>query len=163
MEPPKSLWSLCARLFCLMGALFVLLGTIFFIARVSANSGPAWFFVPIGAALLMAGLICLILCFLQTRRIKRLKSQGVSVTGTIQSVRRLLWINWNTTSLMNWPGQHSPWVVRCSYSYQGRIYTVQSGLSWQEPFSGPQHPVVYLDPHHPARAYVDMDTIKWLL
>ena len=73
------------------------------------------------------------------------------------------WINWNTKTFVNWPGQCSPWVVQCSYCYGGRTYTVKSLLSWIKPATDFQQPVIYLDPRNPVHAYVDMDTIKWEL
>ena len=57
-------------------------------------------------------------------------------------------------------GQCSPWVVQCSYKYQGQTYIVRSGLFWAKPSFRHQQPAIYFDPHHPTRAYVDMVAIQ---
>ena len=120
-------------------------------------------FYPIGAILLLGSIVCLARFGLQEQRRKHLKTNVISVVGKIQSVRHLVWINWNTKTFVNWPGQCSPWVVQCSYCYGGRTYTVKSLLSWIKPATDFQQPVIYLDPRNPVHAYVDMDTIKWEL
>ena len=160
MRQPQTIWSLCAFIFGLMGIFFILLGTIFYITGLPVNGGPNWFFIPIGAFLLLAGIACLTKSRLQEQRIKYLKAKGISVVGNIQSVRHLVWTNWNTKSFVNWPGQCSPWVVQCSYCYDGQTYTVKSLLLWIKPAADFQQPIIYLDPRNPAHAYVDMDTIK---
>lgn len=163
MRQPQTIWSLCAFISGLMGTIFVFLGIIFYITGVPANGAPNWFFVPIGSVLLLVSIICLMKCHLQERRIKYLRAKGISVVGNIQSARHLVLINWNTRTFVNWPGQCSPWVIQCSYCYNGRTYTVKSNLSWLKPSANFQRPVIYLDPRSPAHAYVDMDTIKWEL
>ena len=105
-------------------------------------------------------LACLTKCRLQEQRIKHLKTKGISVVGNIQSVRHLVWINWNTKTFVNRPGQCSPWVIQCSYCYGGQTYTVKSLLLWIKPSDNFQQPVIYFDPYNPAHAYMDMDTIK---
>lgn len=163
MRQPQTIWSLCAFIFGLMGIIFVFLGMLFYITDIPVNGGCNWFFIPIGAILLLGSIVCLARCGLQEQRRKHLKTNGISVVGKIQSVRHLVWINWNTKTFVNWPGQCSPWVVQCSYCYGGRTYTVKSLLSWTKPATDFQQPVIYLDPRNPVHAYVDMDTIKWEL
>ena len=163
MRPPETLWSLCAHLFGLMGALFLLLGLVFSLAGIPVRNGPSWSFLPIGGALLLAGLAAGAGAWGKARQARRLKAEGIKVTGTVQSVQHLVWINWNTSSFVNWPGKCSPWVIRCSYSYQGQTYSAKSGLAWSRPASGAQRPVLYLDPRRPSRAWVDLDTIRWEL
>lgn len=163
MQRPQTIWSLCAFISGLIGTLFVLLGTIFYIVDISVNGAPNWFFVPIGVLLLLIGIVCSIKYRLEMQRIKYLKAKGISVVGNVQSVRHLVWINWNTKTFVNWPGQCSPWVVQCSYSYSGQTYKVKSILSWLKPSADFQRPVIYFDPSNPAHAYVDVDTIKWEL
>ena len=163
MRQPQTIWSLCVFIFGLIGANFVFLGLIFYVTGIPTDGAPNWFFFPIGASLLLVSIGCLTKCRLQKRRIEYLKTEGIAVVGNIQSVRHLVWINWNTKTFANWPGQRSPWVVQCSYCYCGRTYTVKSILSWLKPSTDFQHPVIYLDPRYPAHAYVDMDTIKWEL
>ena len=131
--------------------------------RHPCECGCNWSFIPIGAILLLGSIVCLARCGLQEQRRKHLKTNGISVVGKIQSVRHLVWINWNTKTFVNWPGQCSPWFVQCSYCYGGRTYTVKSLLSWIKPATDFQQPVIYLDPRNPVHAYVDMDTIKWEL
>lgn len=164
MKLPSTLCSLCALQFGLIGAMLILFGAIFSLAGIPFKGGPSWFFLPIGAVLLLLSLGCRLLSCLQRRRIARLKAAGLQVMGEIQSVQHVIWINWkNTETFVNWPGQYSPWVVRCSYCYQGKTYTVKSDLSWLKPSSGAQRPIVYFDSRRPAHAYVDMDTIRWEL
>ena len=91
---------------------------------------------------------------------ERLKAEGVLTTGEVQSIRHLVWINWNTSTFVKRPGQCSPWVVQCSYEYQGQTYIVRSGLFWAKPSFRHQQPAIYFDPHHPTRAYVDMVAIQ---
>lgn len=163
MRPPQTIWSLCAFIFGLMGIIFIFLGAVFYITGIPVNGGPNWSFIPIGAVILLGSLACLTKCRLQERRIKYLKTKGISVVGNVQSVRHLVWINWNTKTFVNWPGQCSPWVIQCSYCYGGQTYTVKSLLSWIKPAADFQQPMIYLDPHNPAHACVDMDTIIWEL
>ena len=163
MRPPQTIWSLCAFIFGLIGANFVILGLIFYITGIPADGAPNWFFIPIGAFLFLLSVGLLIKCRFQKRRIEYLKAEGLAVVGKIQSVRHLVWINWNTRTFANWPGQRSPWVIQCSYCYGGRNYTVKSILSWLKPSTGFQRPVIYLDPRCPSHAYVDTDTIRWEL
>ena len=163
MRQPQTIWSLCAFIFGLMGIIFILLGTIFYITGVPVNGGPNWLIIPIGAFLLLGGIVCLTKSRLQEQRIKYLKAKGISAVGKIQSVRHLVWINWNTKSFVNWPGQCSPWVVQCSCCYDGQTYTVKSLLLWTKPATDFQQPIIYLDPYNPAHAYMDIDTMKWEL
>ena len=153
MRQPQTIWSLCAFIFGLMGIIFVFLGMLFYITDIPVNGGCNWFFIPIGAILLLGSVVCLARCGLQEQRRKHLKTNGISVVGKIQSVRHLVWINWNTKTFVNWPGQCSPWVVQCSYCYGGRTYTVKSLLSWIKPATDFQQPVIYLDPRNPVHAY----------
>ena len=163
MRQPQTIWSLCAVILGTMGTIFILLGTIFYISGIPVHGGPNWSFIPIGAVLLLGSIVCLVKSRLREQRVKRLKAEGISVAGKIQSVRHLVWINWNTKTFVNWPGQCSPWVIQCSYCYGGQTYTVKSLLSWIKPAADFQQPMIYLDPHNPAHACVDMDTIIWEL
>ena len=163
MRQPRTIWSLYAFIFGLMGLIFIFLGTVFYITGIPVNGGPNWFFIPIGVVILLGGLACLMKCRLQEQRIKYLKTEGISVVGNIQSVRHLVWITWNTKTFVSRPGQSSPWVVQCSYCYGGQIYTIKSLLSWIKQADDFQQPIIYIDPRNPAHAYVDMDTIKWEL
>lgn len=144
MRQPQTIWSLCAFIFGLMGIIFVFLGMLFYITDIPVNGGCNWFFIPIGAILLLGSIVCLARCGLQEQRRKHLKTNGISVVGKIQSVRHLVWINWNTKTFVNWPGQCSPWVVQCSYCYGGRTYTVKSLLSWIKPAADFQQPLFIL-------------------
>ena len=92
----------------------------------------------------------------------RLQSAGTAVPGTIVQVRRHSFIRWERESFSSWPGQGSPWSVRCTYEYGDRTYGVDSGLLWKEPAQGLQHPTVYVDPTHHKRAWVDLDTVVLL-
>ena len=126
MRQPQTIWSLCAFIFGLMGIIFVFLGMLFYITDIPVNGGCNWSFIPIGAILLLGSIVCLARCGLQEQRRKHLKTNGISVVGKIQSVRHLVWINWNTKTFVNWPGQCSPWVVQCSYCYGGLIQSKAS-------------------------------------
>ena len=160
MKPPDTISSFCAFLFGLMGALFVLLSMLFVVTGVPVNGGPTWFLLPIGIIFLLTGLGFVLKFQQQKRRIKRLKAEGVLTTGEVQSIRHLVWINWNTSTFVKRPGQCSPWVVQCSYKYQGQTSIVRSGLFWAKPSFRHQQPAIYFDPHHPTRAYVDMVAIQ---
>lgn len=98
MKPPDTISSFCAFLFGLMGALFVLLSMLFVVTGVPVNGGPTWFLLPIGIIFLLTGLGFVLKFQQQKRRIKRLKAEGVLTTGEVQSIRHLVWINWNTST-----------------------------------------------------------------
>lgn len=169
MKPPDTISSFCAFLFGLMGALFVLLSMLFVVTGVPVNGGPTWFLLPIGIIFLLTGLGFVLKFQQQKRRIKRLKAEGVLTTGEVQSIRHLVWINWNTSTFVKRPGQCSPWVVQCSYEYQGQTYIVRNGLFWAKPSFRPQQPAIYFDPQsnarlrghgrHPARS---MNGTQWI-
>ena len=53
MRQPQTVWSLCAFIFGLMGIIFVFLGMLFYITDIPVNGGCNWFFIPIGAILLL--------------------------------------------------------------------------------------------------------------
>ena len=53
MRQPQTIWSLCAFIFGLMGIIFVFLGMLFYITDIPVNGGYNWFFIPIGAILLL--------------------------------------------------------------------------------------------------------------
>ena len=163
MRPPDSISALCAMTFGLLGAAFVVIGTLYGCLGVSIRrAASSWAFLPIGLACLLLCLVCALAVRRRRRREGRLRSAGVAVPGTIVQVRRHIFIRWERESFSNWPGQGSPWSVRCTYEYGGRTYGVDSGLLWKEPAPGLQHPTVYVDPTHPKRAWVDLDTIVLL-
>ena len=103
MKPPDTISSFCAFLFGLMGALFVLLSMLFVVTGVPVNGGPTWFLLPIGIIFLLTGLGFVLKFQQQKRRIKRLKAEGVLTTGEVQSIRHLVWINWNTSTFVKRP------------------------------------------------------------
>ena len=109
----------------------------------------------LSALLILAALVAGCLVFF--------RAEGVAVPGEILSVDRLAWINWNTSTLWNWPGVHSPWRLRCAYRYGGERYQVKSDLLWREPVRSGWRPTVYLDPGNPRRAVVDLDTVPLTL
>lgn len=78
------------------------------------------------------------------------------------SVEKRVWITWNTRSFTNIPGENSPWVVRCSYLWNDKLYTVTSPLVWTQP-APIQYPVIYVDPKHPRRSCIDPDTLSLIL
>ena len=162
MEPMKSVSGLCALLFGLIGGAFVLMGAVFGLLKVPVRGAvhSGWAFVPLGLAGLLLALACAGLACRRHRREASLRAAGVPVAGAVVQVRKYWWINWNTDSFVNWPGKCSPWVVRCSYEYQGQTYQVNSCLLWREPAPGEQRPVVYVDPNCPRLAFVDADTIR---
>lgn len=161
MSQPESISAFCASLFGWMGGLFAALGVVFWATGIPTTGGPSWFFVLVGGLLLLAGLGCRVKYRWETRRVERLKREGVSVLGRMQAVRHLVWMNWNTSTFVQVPGSCSPWVVLCAYDYQGQTYTVKSGLAWRKPAASGQRPRIYLDPKNPACAFVDLDTIRW--
>lgn len=163
MRPPDSISALCAMTFGLLGAAFVAIGTLYGCLGVSIRrAASSWAFLPIGLACLLLCLVCALAVRRRRRRERRLQSAGVAVPGTIVQVHRQIFIRWERESFSSWPGQGSPWSVRCTYEYGGRTYGVDSGLLWKEPAPGLQHPTVYVDPTHPKRAWVDPDTIVLL-
>ena len=163
MERPNTISGLCVILFGMLGAAFTILGLLFWVMAVPIRGGPSWAFLPVG---LLAWLLCLAFSAASRRREARrarLRAEGVAVPGEILSVDRLAWINWNPSTLWNWPGGHSPWRLRCAYRYGGERYQVKSDLLWREPVRSGWRPTVYLDPGNPRRAVVDLDTVPLTL
>ena len=86
MRQPQTIWSLCAFIFGLMGIIFVFLGMLFYITDIPVNGGCNWFFIPIGAILLLGSIVCLARCGLQEQRRKHLKNKR-HFSGRKNSIR----------------------------------------------------------------------------
>ena len=161
MRRPSSIFSVLAWILMIVGAIFLLFGLAAAALSLPMRNGDPWMFLPVGGVLLLAGGICALIAGQIRRTAARLRRLGVPVTGRVQAVKHHLFISVKQSALtvVNLPGQNSPWSVLCAYTWEGREYTVRSGLLWGQPSEG-QHPTVYLDPHRPVRAWVDPDTIR---
>lgn len=82
-------------------------------------------------------------------------SNGTAVPGRVAQLRYHGFVTWNERS-----GSCSPWSVLCEYAWKGQTYTVRSGFFWRKPSEYDQHPMVYLDPERPKRAFPDPDSIR---
>ena len=161
-QPPQFVSQLLALVLGGLGAAFVLMGALFTLLHVPMRSGQSWMFFALGLVFLGAAAACLLWARRKLARCRRLRERGVRVEGTDCTAEHRLWINWNVESLTTLPGKNSPWVVRCQYQWQGQHYTVTSCLLWAQP-APLQRPAVYLDPKHPRRAFLDPDTLSFLL
>ena len=104
-RPPESMPALLAVVLGGMGILFGLLGSLISLLKLPMRSGQGWMFLPIGAALLLAGAGCA----LEDRRRRRLRArllrEGTPVPGTLVAMRRHWLITWNASAFNNWPGK----------------------------------------------------------
>ena len=96
MRQPQTIWSLCAFIFGLMGIIFVFLGMLFYITDIPVNGGCNWFFIPIGAILLLGSIVCLARCGLQEQRRKHLKTNGILARAMLSVGRSMLLLLWRT-------------------------------------------------------------------
>ncbi len=160
MKPPSSYSVLIALVLIPLGGLFALLGLLGQAFPFTMRSGEAWQFIPVGLILAAVGGLC-ILAAAQKKVIQsRLLAGGRPVQGSILEVKHHIFVTYNISSFTNCPGKNSPWTVLCQYTWEGRTYTVRSGFFWRKPSEYDQHPVVYLDPEHPKRAFLDPDSIR---
>ena len=162
-RPPESMPALLAVVLGGMGILFGLLGSLISLLKLPMRSGQGWMFLPIGAALLLAGAGCALEDRRRRRLRERLLREGTPVPGTLVSMRRHWLITWNASAFNNWPGKSSPWSLTCRYSWQGKDYLLRTGFLWARPAPERSAPVVYLDPDNPRRAVVDPETITLTL
>ena len=161
-NPPEFLSKLLALVLGGIGAAFVLLGGLFTWMDLPVRGGGGWTFSTLGLFLLVAAGLCLVWYRRRKALCRRLQERGVRVESIGCSVEKWVWITWNVRSLTNIPGENSPWVVRCRYIWGGKTYTVTSGLLWTQP-APVQYPVIYVDPEHPRRAYLDPDTLSFFV
>ena len=160
--PPQYVSQLLALVLGGIGAAFVLMGALYTWLHLPMRSGESWVFSVVGLGLLAAAGLCLAWYRRKKALCRRLRERGVKVEHVGCSVEKWAWINWNTRSFTNIPGQNSPWVVRATYLWEGKSYTVTSPLLWSQP-APVQYPVIYIDPRHPRRAYIDPDTLSILI
>lgn len=157
--PPRYVSQLLALVLGSIGAAFVLMGALYTWLHLPMRSGESWVFSAFGLVLLVGAGLCLVWYGRRKALCRRLREQGVKVEHVGCSVEKRMWINWNTRSFTNIPGENSPWVVRCSYRWNEKLYTVTSPLVWSQP-APVQYPVIYVDPKHPRRSCIDPDTIS---
>ena len=160
--PPQYVSQLLALVLGGIGAAFILLGALFTWMDLPVQGGGGWSFSALGLVLLVGAGLCLVWYGRRKALCRRLLERGVKVEHVGCSIEKWVWINWNTRSFTNIPGQNSPWVVRCSYRWGDKLYTVTSPLVWNQP-APVQYPVIYVDPKHPRRAYSDPDTLSFLV
>ena len=93
MGRPNSRAELCAWVLGLMGAFFLLFGGAVLLWDIPVGgAGPDWAFLPIGAALLVAGGGCALACLARRRSQARLRREGTVVSGTVRSVRHHIFV-----------------------------------------------------------------------
>ena len=163
MRRPASYWEMLTLVLAALGGLFLLLGLWGSAVSMPMRGGSAWLFVPQGLWLLSAAGLCAALAAWQGLVRSRLLRGGTPVRGTVLSVKHHTLVTWNTSSLTSFPGKNSPWTLRCRYTWEGRDYTVTTPFLWNKPREGVQEPVIYLDPRHPRRAAVDVDSLTFHL
>lgn len=160
--PPQYVSQLLALVLGGIGAAFVLMGALYTWLHLPMRSGESWVFSVVGLVLLAAAGVCLAGYRRKKALFRRLRERGVRVEHVGCSVEKCMWITWNARSFTNIPGQNSPWVVRATYLWDGKSYTVTSPLLWTQP-APVQYPVIYVDPKHPRWAYLDPDTLSLLI
>ena len=111
--PPQYVSQLLALVLGGIGAAFILLGALFTWLHLPMRSGESWVFSVFGLVLLAAAGLCLVWYGRRKALCRRLLERGVKVEHVGCSIEKWVWINWNTRSFTNIPGQNSPWVVRC--------------------------------------------------
>lgn len=158
---PRSMAGLLTVLLTGMGAVFALIGAAFLGLGVPVKGGSPWFFALLGLLFLGAGGVSALVQSRQRREQTRLRTEGVPLPGRVLEVQRHPFITWNVDTVVTLPGQHSPWTLRCTYTLDGREYTVSSGLLWQEPLADSPGLTVYADPTRPRRAWMDPDTLRY--
>lgn len=155
MRRPDSWLALWALLLSLIGGGLFLFGLVHMVFSLPMRSGSSWALLLTGAAFLIVGGACALLARRRSRQHKRLREYGTTAPGRVVQIKYHGFVTWNEPS-----GSRSPWSVRCEYTYEGRTYTVKSGFFWEKPSQYDQHPVVYLDPARPQRAFLDPDSIR---
>lgn len=160
MKRPNSLFSVWAQALVVLGAVFCILGFASFVRPIPMRSGEAWMFLFAGLPLLLCGGVCALLAQRKRSVNARLRAEGVPVSGRVRSVKHHRFAAVKTIDFRSRRGRTSHWSVLCEYTWEGRTYTVRSGLLWSKPGDGEQHPVIYLDPQHPKNAFVAPDSIR---
>ena len=124
MKGPKSIFTVLAIIFISLGLFYLLFWTLSPVVEIHMSSGKPEDFLPLGSALLLAGIISLSLAgFKRWRKYVRVNSKH-------------------------------PWTVLCEYVWEGVTYTVSSQYLWSKPVfttvlvfvdpSNPKHAVVDL-------------------
>ena len=144
MKKPKSMLEFYGKIFLLLGAVFVLcwILTQAGIMKMEPGSrgGPEVFFI-VGCASLAAGAVAVIAEAFRVRRKKLILQTGMSVTGTVTSVKQLSYTRWNTSY---------PYVVRFIYEWEGMKYKGKSCLLWTPPSVKENDPLaVFIDEEIP--------------
>ena len=112
--PPQYVSQLLALVLGGIGVAFILLGALFIWMDLPVQGGGGWSFSALGFVLLVGAGLCLVWYGRRKDLCRRLLERGVKVEHVGCSIEKWVWINWNTRSFTNIPGQNSPWVVRCS-------------------------------------------------
>ena len=146
--PPRYISQLLALVLGGIGVAFVLLGALFTWMNLPVQGGGGWSFSAVGLVLLAPRRYAWFGTGGKKALCRRLREKGVKVEHVGCSVEKRVWITWNTRSFTNIPGENSPWVVRCSYLWNDKLYTVTSPLVWTQP-APIQYPVIYVDPETP--------------
>ena len=158
MRPPDSYAGLIALVLGALGAVFALLGLVGEAAAIPMRGGQASDFLPFGLAFLAAGGVCLGVDRLRAAARARLLAEGRRVRGEVLDVKRHIFVSFNTKDLIQFPGRSPPWTLLCSYTWEGRTYTVRSPFLWQQP-ANPRSVDICIDPARPGRAAVDLDSV----
>ena len=158
MRPPDTYVGLIALVLGALGVVFTLLGLAGEAAAIPMRGGKASDFLPFGLTFLLVGGVCLCAARCKKAARARLLAEGRRVRGEVLDVKRHIFVSFNTRDLIQFPGRSSPWTLLCSYSWEGRTYTVRSPFLWQQP-ANPRSVDICIDPARPGRAAVDLDSV----
>lgn len=161
MKPPKTYEALLAFILLILGGVFTLLGLAAAALSLPMRSGAPRDFALWGLPLLLFGAGLLWYARQRERGWARLRAEGRAVPGQLvpRAIRHHWYISFGSDGLH----KRSPWTVLCIYQWEGRTYSIRSQFLWRRPREGELHPTVYLDPLNPRWAWIDPDTLQFVL
>ena len=139
MKPPKTYEALLAFILLILGGVFTLLGLAAAALSLPMRSGAPRDFALWGLPLLLFG------------------------AGLLWYARQAIRHPWSISFGSDGLHKRSPWTVLCIYQWEGRTYSIRSQFLWRRPREGELHPTVYLDPLNPRWAWIDPDTLQFVL
>lgn len=145
MKGPKSIFTVLAIIFISLSLFYLLFWTLSSVVEIHMSSGKPEDFLPLGSALLLAGIISLSLAGFKRWRKDYLSAHGVAIQARVIAVEQRGYVRVNS--------KH-PWTVLCEYIWEGVTYTVSSQYLWSKPVFTTV--LVFVDPSNPKHAVVDL-------
>ena len=145
MKGPKSIFTVLAIIFISLGLFYLLFWTLSPVVEIHMSSGKPEDFLPLGSALLLAGIISLSLAGFKRWRKDYLSAHGVAIQARVIAVEQRGYVRVNS--------KH-PWTVLCDSEIARVTYTVSSQYLWSKPVFTTV--LVFVDPSNPKHAVVDL-------